>query len=228
MIANAVIATVFLKEPFRKRDLIGVITVCVGVTFVVAFAPKQDSVLDADRFYYLMSQPGAIVTLCFVVAAIIVLYFLCPKYGHKHVLWNLSQASLIGCLTVVSSKAMSTFLNLTLVGAFNPDVPFHDQVDQGKDEEECEDAGHTWMALSKDPPFEYGCVTVDDPKYDDDGELIQEGASQLTEWALYVSLVIMIATAVSQARRRRPRRGRRLCRRRCYCATPTPPPQFEP
>ena len=89
VIANAVIATVFLKEPFRKRDLVGAVrpspghitcprhlwaractpfcarpsaaqvgvcTVCLGVILVVAFAPKQDSVLDADRFYFLIGQ----------------------------------------------------------------------------------------------------------------------------------------------------------------------------
>ena len=102
VIANLFIATFFLKEPFRRRDLVGVLLVVAGVLLLVIFAPKQDSVLDAERFYDLMAQPGAIVMLVFVCVAIAALSFLCPRYGHKHVLWNLSQASLIGCSSAIN------------------------------------------------------------------------------------------------------------------------------
>ena len=126
-----------------------------------------------------------------------------PKYGHKHVLWPLSMASTIGCLTVVSSKAVSTFINLTIAGAVDPAVPFNDQIQTGRSEEGCEKDGHTWGPIERAPrsePFAHGCIIVGEPTWNDDGEIIAEGSSQLAEWGLYMSLVVMIVTAVSQVK----------------------------
>jgi len=203
VIANLFIATFFLKEPFRRRDLVGVLLVVTGVLLLVFFAPKQDSVLDADRFYDLMSQPSAYVTLSLVLIAIIVLFFLCPKHGHKHVLWNLSQASLIGCLTVVASKAISTFLNLTLKAIFDPNVPMNDQVNLNYDEPECNASGYHWGQLNETCPCTYGCITVR-PWYkavnDSSGNIVIDGKSQLDQWAMWVALIVMVVTAVAQVK----------------------------
>ena len=40
----------------------------------------------------------------------------------------ISCASLLGSLTVLASKAVSTFVQLTLAGIADPAVPFSDQV----------------------------------------------------------------------------------------------------
>ena len=51
-----------------------------------------------------------------------------PRYAERHVLIPISCASLLGSLTVLASKAVSTFVQLTLAGIADPDVPFSDQV----------------------------------------------------------------------------------------------------
>ena len=160
VIANAIIATAWLKEPFRKRDLVGVFFVVGGVILVVFFAPKQDTVLDAERFYWLLWQPWALALFVLFGIAICVLYFLIPRYGHRHVIWNLSMSSLIGSFTVMASKAVSTFVQLTIKGMADPLLPFADQIDSSYSELSCVEAGFHWGPLQLEAPFTDGCITV--------------------------------------------------------------------
>jgi drug/metabolite transporter (DMT)-like permease len=44
VIANLIISTVWLGEPFRKRDVIGGFCVVCGVLLIVVFAPQQSQV----------------------------------------------------------------------------------------------------------------------------------------------------------------------------------------
>ena len=43
VIANLVIATTFLGEPYRKRDVFGGMLVVAGVLLIVSFAPQQST-----------------------------------------------------------------------------------------------------------------------------------------------------------------------------------------
>ena len=61
VIANLVIATVFLGEPYRRRDVFGGALVVAGVLLVVSFAPSQQVDLTAERFKWLLHQPSAFV-----------------------------------------------------------------------------------------------------------------------------------------------------------------------
>ena len=63
IIANNFISTVWLGEPFRKRDMLGSSFVIAGVALIVVFAPNQPCPLTAGRFSHLLAQPGAIALL---------------------------------------------------------------------------------------------------------------------------------------------------------------------
>jgi len=203
VIANSMIATLFLREPCRLRDLLGCAMVVAGVVMMVLFAPQQQCALTATRFYWLLAQPGAVALLVLLGMLIMTLSFLCPKYGHRHVLWNLSQASLIGSLTVMASKAVSTFLGLTLTAIVSSSIPVFDQVDLGKDEQSCGEAGYHWGSLNATPPVSYGCITVD-PWYhalnDTSGNVILHGAEELTDPAMLVCLVVLAVSGVAQVK----------------------------
>ena len=172
-------------EPFRWRDVFGASMVVCGVLLLVAFAPQQACTLTGERFYWLLTQPGAIVLFVLVFGAILSLYFLCPKHGHRHVLWNLSMASLIGSLTVMASKAVATFVNLTLSGLLDPAVPFTDELQPSVlSQAACEgEAGHSWRALNATAS---GCYKL--------------GAQQLSNPMLYLGIVVMASTGVAQVK----------------------------
>lgn len=202
VIANSVIATFFLGEVFRRRDGLGILFVLVGVILVVVFAPQQQKVLTASLLEEYLSSAPTIVYLVLLFGSIGALYFLCPRFGHRHVLWNLSMASLIGSLTVISSKAVSTFVLQTLE-AFAVG-PIFDQVDlgYGNNSIKCEEDGHHWEPLNETGPLTYGCVltNVNDTVRDSEGNIVIDGLSQHDNPFLYIALIIMIVTAVAQVK----------------------------
>jgi len=201
VIANSIIATFFLGEVFRRRDGVGIAFVLIGVILVVVYAPQQTKVLSAELLEEYLSSAFTIVYLILLFGSIIALYFLCPRFGHRHVLWNLSMASLIGSLTVMSSKAVSTFVIQTLE-AFATG-PIFDQVDLGQANATlCEEDGHHWEALNETGPFTYGCVlsNVNDTVRDAGGNIVIKGVSQHDNPFLYIALIIMIVTAVAQVK----------------------------
>ena len=202
IIANNFISTLCLGEPFRRRDMLGSSFVIAGVALIVIFAPNQSCPLTAGRFSWLLAQPGAIILLVFTGLVLALLCgYVVPRYAERHVLIPISCASLLGSLTVLASKAVSTFVQLTLAGIADPHVPFSDQVDLTKGEEACLADGHHYGDIAPGPPPRRACVTVE-PWYaavnNSAGEIIIEGAEQLTSWPLYVCLLLLIGTAVAQ------------------------------
>jgi len=185
VISNVVIATGFLGERFRWRDVYGAAMVVGGVLVLVAFAPQQSCTLTKDRFYWLIAQPAAISLFVVLALAIGALYFLCPKHGHTHVLWNLSMASLIGSVTVMASKAVSTFAALTLSAIVDETIPFSDRLYPSlTTEEDClEEAGYSWR-----------------PVNDSASACFELGAQQLDNPALYLGIIVMAATGVAQVK----------------------------
>ena len=175
VITNVIIATTFLGEPFRWRDVFGCSLVVGGVLLLVAFAPQQACKLTGERFYWLLHQPGSIALFVLLSATLTSLYFLTPIHGHKHVLWNLSMASAIGSLTVMASKAVSTFLNLTVQGWKDDSILFWDELRPSISSEDCSTlSGFSWREVNASAD---GCF--------------EHGVQQLTNPALYVCILVL-------------------------------------
>jgi len=119
VIASWFISTIFLKEPFRWRDVGGGLLVMMGVSLIVAFAPRAPAVLSSARLRYLLVQPGAIIIYVVYLAAIGALFVVSPKLGHTHVAWYLSQSAFIAAFTVMTAKPVSTFAIKAIGGLFN-------------------------------------------------------------------------------------------------------------
>ena len=93
---NLIIATLILKEPFRRRDLVGVFFVIGGVSLVVAFAPQTVRPLTTEQFLEYLSSPQGIVVLVVACAYVVTFYFLnrLDRFAKLHVLFPLSMASM--------------------------------------------------------------------------------------------------------------------------------------
>ena len=58
VVANLFIATLFLKEPFRYRDLMGSCLVVGGVFLISIFGPEPEAPLTGDRLPAMISAPA--------------------------------------------------------------------------------------------------------------------------------------------------------------------------
>jgi len=116
VVANEVIACLFLGEPFRIRDLFGVICTVCGSVLVVLAAPVKERDLTVDDFLKLASGGVFVAYISVVVLAMVGIWRLLPKVQHKHPAWGLTLCSLLGTLTVLCATALSNFLRLTASG----------------------------------------------------------------------------------------------------------------
>jgi len=209
VVANLVIATVFLKEPFRVRDVMGGVMVVCGVVLVTAYCPTNPVPLNGDRLNQYLVDPGAIVIYCVFAVLIVTLFFAVKKVGETSVFWYLMLSSAIGAFTVMSSKPVSTFATMSIQGLANA-CPHGGGTDRSCFFDEWDSTIFTEEECALSDGFGDGTVwrIADD---DDLSKLIllnisstvacyKRGFGQLHQPAFWVFIVILIVTAVAQVK----------------------------
>ncbi|SCV73175.1 BQ2448_7100 [Microbotryum intermedium] len=145
LVANVGLAPLICGEPFRKPDLFGCALAAMGAVTIVWASKAQDKPVSSTMHLglngsrrlvltllsHLPSQlyppemVAAISTPLFIaysiasVAAIAVLVFLSrSNYGDRYVIIDLGICALSGAFTVLSTKAISSFLNILFLQTF--------------------------------------------------------------------------------------------------------------
>lgn len=96
LVSNCVIAPIFFKEVFRRRDFLGVVVAITGVVTVVLSAKQEETKLGPHEVW------GAITTMAFEIymavtcVLIALLMWLSPKYGNRTILIDLGLVGLFG------------------------------------------------------------------------------------------------------------------------------------
>ena len=99
---NAVLATVFLKEPMRRRDMVGLAIIVAGIVLIILGVPEVPGHLTAPIVVAeVLPHPRCYLYMMFLAISICVLLHLAPKHGERHVLWYLMLCSLISSVTVI-------------------------------------------------------------------------------------------------------------------------------
>ncbi|CUS10058.1 unnamed protein product [Tuber aestivum] len=116
LISNCVIAPVMLKEPFRGRDLVGVVVSICGVVIVVWSAEKEEvkvaSIpLGPDQILEAISQTAFEVYVGITCGLIGLFMYLSSKYGRRYIFIDLGLVGLFGGYTVLSTKGISSLLS---------------------------------------------------------------------------------------------------------------------
>ena len=111
VIANALIAALWLREPFHMRNLVGLVLTVGGSVTVVLNAPPSITDLSPQTFLSLLIAPPSIIYLAVVLLGIAVLCSIEPRYGHKYALVYIMLCSLLGAITVLCSAAISSFID---------------------------------------------------------------------------------------------------------------------
>lgn len=98
LVSNCIIAPILLKEPFRKRDGLGVLIAVAGAVTVVASASDNNPKLGPDEIWKLITRWEFETYLGITIAAIAGLMVLSNKYGDKSILIDLGLVGLFGML----------------------------------------------------------------------------------------------------------------------------------
>lgn len=121
VVLSAVLAHVFLHENVSNTNLLG-IALCVTGAFLIGAAGPDvsaaEAALDADAVLHLLVRLPFVVFIFITLSATAVLIYVSHRttLGHKYVFVYVGVSSLLGGVTVVCAKALSTFLRLTIEG----------------------------------------------------------------------------------------------------------------
>ncbi|KAK8257678.1 magnesium transporter NIPA-domain-containing protein [Phyllosticta capitalensis] len=117
LISNCIIAPFMLKEPFRMRDLAGVLIAIGGVVTVVLSANDNNPKLGPDEIWQLIKTWEFETYLGVTIFLIISLMFASKKYGRKSIFIDLGLVGLFGAYTALSTKGVASMLSYTLFRA---------------------------------------------------------------------------------------------------------------
>jgi len=117
VIANAVIAVIFLKEEIRPRDILGIALAIIGAFLLVNFSNKKDTVLSGDEIVQYIKHYPFIIYLVLEILMFMLIFYLHLKQNYIRVVTVLLQVALLGSFTVIAAKAVSSMLTLSFSGS---------------------------------------------------------------------------------------------------------------
>ena len=208
VVANLFIATIFLGEPFRYRDLLGAFFVVAGVCVISIFKLGNPQPLNRFRLQEYLPAPGAISIYVVYVGGIAVLLSTIKKLGDTHVIFYLLLSSFIGAFTVISAKPVSTFAIRSAEGLFTNS--FADELAESVLLRDGVTANVSTQALcdALAPGFPNGDGVRWEAVWPEHAALFDDrtnacyfiGKQGLTEPWFYISIVVLILTAVTQVK----------------------------
>jgi len=117
VLVSAVLASIMLKERLNLHGKVGCFLCTVGSTILVIHAPPEENVNSMEELSAKLRDPLFISYTCLVlISAVILIFYVAPKYGRKLVFVYVSICSVVGSLTVMACKGLGIALKQTLGG----------------------------------------------------------------------------------------------------------------
>ncbi|KAF2143068.1 uncharacterized protein K452DRAFT_286696 [Aplosporella prunicola CBS 121167] len=117
LISNCIIAPILLKEPFRKRDLLGVLVAVAGAVTVVLGAPDNNPKLGPHELWDLFTRWEFETYAGITLVTMAFLMWASKEYGKKSIFIDLGLVGLFGGYTALSTKGVASMLSYTLLHA---------------------------------------------------------------------------------------------------------------
>jgi len=114
VLANAFIASLALGEGFRCRDLLGCLLCAGGGIVIVVSTPANPVDTDVDVFLANAQEPPFVIYMLMLTATVLGMLSFRERFGRRHVGYYVLLCSLLGSVTVMACKGVSTFVNLWL------------------------------------------------------------------------------------------------------------------
>jgi len=116
VIANMVIAVVFLKEKLRPEDIFGTTLALIGACLIVNFSARMQYVMDSAYLTELIIKKPFIIYFILEMIIIIALLVMLYRFKVTHILVLLGIGSIFASITVITAKGVSALLTLTFNG----------------------------------------------------------------------------------------------------------------
>ncbi|KAL3868253.1 hypothetical protein ACJMK2_041084 [Sinanodonta woodiana] len=123
VVANMFLAAIFLKEKIKAEHLFGSALAIIGAFLLVTFSSKTETTLTGSQIYENLAQISFIVYICIEGLMLIVLFVVLYRFKKKLVVVYLLIVAIIASFTVISAKAVSSMLQLTMAGKAQWDSP---------------------------------------------------------------------------------------------------------
>ncbi|PNS15162.1 hypothetical protein CAC42_8163 [Sphaceloma murrayae] len=117
VLIGAVLGAYFLGERLGTLGKLGCATCLIGSVVIVLHAPPDKEVHTIDEILHYAIQPGFLFYCTIVTAfAVVMIYWIAPKYGKKNPLIYLSICSTVGSISICAVKGLGIALKLTFAG----------------------------------------------------------------------------------------------------------------
>ncbi|XP_063809355.1 magnesium transporter NIPA1 isoform X1 [Pseudophryne corroboree] len=104
---GSVLASYLLKERLNFLGKLGCLLSCVGSIILIIHSPKSENITSRAEFEEKLSNPVFLSYLCVVLLMLTLLIFwLAPVYGKKHIMVYIGVCSLLGTFTVPCTKGI--------------------------------------------------------------------------------------------------------------------------
>ncbi|KAG8460510.1 hypothetical protein KFE25_013160 [Diacronema lutheri] len=120
VVANAFIAAIVLREGLRALDVCGCLLVVAGSVIIAMTASMHQEYLDPALFMEYASAPPFLAYFAALLLAIAIVFAFRERYGRRHVTYYVTLCSLIGSVTVMAAKGLSSFFNSWAYGGSLP------------------------------------------------------------------------------------------------------------
>lgn len=120
VLVTSIMASKFLKEKLNLLGKLGCLLCILGSTIIVIHSPKEVEVDDLNVLLEKLQDATFIVYVLIISAvAVIIAFYIGPRYGHLNVAVYIVLCSAVGSLTVMSCKALGLALRDTISGKSN-------------------------------------------------------------------------------------------------------------
>ncbi|KAK1777824.1 magnesium transporter NIPA-domain-containing protein [Copromyces sp. CBS 386.78] len=124
LVSNCIIAPIFFKEVFRRRDFFGVLIAVAGAVTVVLSAESQETKMGPHEVWDAITTMEFEIYMGLSCALIVLLMWASPRYGNRTILIDLGLVGLFGGYTALSTKGVSSMLSSTLLAAFTTPITY--------------------------------------------------------------------------------------------------------
>ncbi|TFK09606.1 Magnesium transporter NIPA4 [Platysternon megacephalum] len=107
VLISAILSSYLLGERLNLLGKLGCMLSIVGSTVIVIHAPEEEEVTTLAEMASKLKEPGFLAyAAILLVACLILIFFLAPRYGQRNILIYLTICSVIGAFSVSSVKGL--------------------------------------------------------------------------------------------------------------------------
>ncbi|CAH7684863.1 magnesium transporter NIPA-domain-containing protein [Phakopsora pachyrhizi] len=117
VVISAILSSIFLKERLSFFGKVGCFLCIVGATIIALNAPEEQAASTIPEFQKLFIAPGFLVFGTIVIlTALVLIFYVAPKYGKSNMLVFISICSIIGGLSVVCTQGLGASIITSIKG----------------------------------------------------------------------------------------------------------------